>query len=59
MENKYQNQSMTFQSILTILEEQMKAEALRRKVNVHIHIQGVRIFIQKGTFKLCLCLETL
>ncbi len=40
MENKYQNQSMTFQSILSILEEQMKAEVKKKKVDVLINIQG-------------------
>lgn len=40
MENKYQNQSMTFQNILSILEEQMKAEVKKKQIDVNILIQG-------------------
>lgn len=52
MENKYQNQSMTFQSILTILEEQMRAEAQKRDVKVNMHIQGGADFHTEKHFQI-------
>lgn len=40
MENKYQNQSMTFQNVLSILEEQMKAEVTKKNAEIRLVIQA-------------------
>ncbi len=52
MENKYQNQTMTFQSVLSILEEQMKAEVSKKKANVRLVIQGGSDFDTINHFQL-------
>jgi len=52
MENKYQNQTMTFQSVLSILEEQMKAEVLKQNSDVRLVIQGGSDFETLNHFQL-------
>jgi len=40
MENKYQNQSMSFQNVLSILDEQMKVEIAKKKADIRLVIQA-------------------
>ncbi len=52
MENKYQNQTMTFYSVLSILEEQMRAEMIGRQDDIRLLVQGGSDFHTINHFQL-------
>ena len=52
MENKYQNQTMTFYSVLSILEEQMRAETADRSEDIRLSVHGGSDFETINHFQL-------